>query len=173
MASLPSAEQVMELLASRRSIRKFTGDDVPDQLIDQIMEAGRWSPSGLNNQPWRFVVVREASLRGQVAQHTKYAAVVRGAPVLVAVFIHKPSMYNTTKDHQSMGACLQNMLLMAHGLGLGAVWLGEILNQAEAVREVLEVDADHELMAVLALGRPAAPGASSRLPLDQLILARR
>jgi nitroreductase len=64
-------------------------------------------------------------------------------------------MYNDVKDYQSMGACLQNMLLAAHALGLGAVWLGEILNNAVKVRELLELPETLELMAVIAVGHPA------------------
>ena len=55
-----------------------------------------------------------------------------------------------------MGACIQNMLLAAHGLGLGAVWLGEILKNADAVRSLLGLSEDVELMAVIAVGHPAS-----------------
>ena len=64
-------------------------------------------------------------------------------------------MYHEVKDHQAMGACIQNMLLAAHGLGLGAVWLGEILKNADEVRTILELSEQFELMAVIALGHPA------------------
>ena len=167
------SQQVMELIKGRRSVRKYADRPVPDELVEQILEAGRWAPSGLNNQPWRFVVVREPGLRSRLAGFTRYGKVIEAAPVVIPVFIHKPSMYNEVKDHQSLGACLQNMLLMAHGLGLGAVWLGEILNQAEAVRQALELGEEFELMAVVALGWPASgKEKGSRKPLDELILAR-
>lgn len=148
------AEEVLQLIKGRRSVRHFTGRPVDDEAIHTIMEAGRWAPSGLNNQPWRFHVVRDPAKKEAVAGLTHYSRVVAEADVLIAVFIHKPSMYNPTKDHQAMGACLQNMLLMAHGLGLGAVWLGEILKNADQVRRVLGLDEDLELMAVVALGWP-------------------
>ncbi len=167
------SQQLMELIKGRRSVRKYADRPVPDELVEQILEAGRWAPSGLNNQPWRFVVVREPGLRSRLAGFTRYGKVIEAAPVVIPVFIHKPSMYNDVKDHQSLGACLQNMLLMAHGLGLGAVWLGEILNQAEAVRQALELGEEFELMAVVALGWPASgKEKGSRKPLDELILAR-
>ncbi len=70
-----------------------------------------------------------------------------------------------------MGACLQNMLLAAHDLGLGAVWLGKILKSAAAVRDLLGLAERYELMAVVALGRPARRDQrSSRRPLAELIL---
>jgi nitroreductase len=161
----------MELIRSRRSVRSFADRPVDDALVDQVLEAARWAPSGLNNQPWRFLVVREADLKSRLAAHTRYRKVVEGAPVVIPVFIHKPTMYNEVKDHQSMGACLQNLLLMAHALGLGAVWLGEILKNADPVRRELGLGEELELMAVAALGWPAGPaGEGVRRPLAELML---
>ena len=169
-----TAEAVLQLIKTRRSVRRFTGEALSPEIIDMVLEAGRWAPSGLNNQPWRFVVVSEPGLKEAIAPLTKYASVIKGAATLICTFIHRPSMYNETKDHQSVGACLQNMLLMAHGLGLGAVWLGEILKSADQVREALGLGPEHELMAVVALGRPAGgEGKPQRKPLEELVLARR
>ncbi|MBI4797354.1 MAG: nitroreductase [Desulfarculus sp.] len=166
------AAQLLELIQARRSVRRFSAQPVDDALLADILEAGRWAPSGQNNQAWRFLVVRGEALKERIAQCTKYGAVVRGAPVLIPVFIHKPSMYNEVKDHQAMGACLQNMLLMIHGLGLGGVWLGEILNQADKVRQILSLPPEYELMAVLALGWPAATNQKSqRKPMSELMLS--
>jgi nitroreductase len=167
------ASQILDLIKSRRSVRKFSGEPLEAQMLEQIMEAGRWAPSGTNNQPWRFAVVSDPALRDQIAPLTRYGKVIQNAAALICCFIHKPSMYHEVKDYQSIGACLQNMLLMAHGLGLGAVWLGEILKSADQVRQVLGLGDELELMAVLALGHPA-PGEpkSSRKPLADLVLGR-
>ena len=165
------ATQVAELIKTRRSVRRYSGGQVSDDQVAAILEAGRWAPSGLNNQPWRFAVVRDEGLKDAIGQQTRYTKVVQGAELLIAVFIHTPSMYHEVKDYQSMGACLQNMLLMVHGLGLGAVWLGEILKNADQVREILGLDDELELMAVLAVCRPGdAKAASSRKPLADLML---
>ncbi len=115
---------------------------------------------GLNNQPWRFVIVTSAEVRAELAKQTKYHFVIERAPACIAVFVDRSAMYNDVKDHQSMGACIQNMLLAAHALGLGAVWLGEILKNAQAVRKLLDLPETMELMAVVALGHPA-PGTHS------------
>jgi len=73
------------------------------------------------------------------------------------------------KDLQAIGACMQNMLLAAHSLGLGASWQGEILNRADEVEELLGVPSYYELMAVLTLGYPGGAGqASSRRRLSEL-----
>ena len=90
---------------------------------------GSWAPSGLNNQPWRFVIVRDSQLRSDLADCTKYGKIIRNAPVCIAVFMDQSKSYDRVKDLQAIGACIQNMLLSIHDLGLGAVWLGEILNK--------------------------------------------
>jgi len=164
-------EAVLSAIYGRRSVREFSPEPVAEDDVREVLRAASWAPSGLNNQPWRFAVVRDAGLRGKLAAQTRYGRVIEAAPVAVAVFIDRESMYHDTKDHQAMGACLQNLLLAAHALGLGAVWLGEILKNANAVRDVLELSERYELMAVVALGHPArGDQTSQRRPLDELII---
>ncbi len=168
--------QVMEAIFQRRSIRKFADDKpVPEELVDILLEAGRLAPSGLNNQPWRFAIVRRQNLKDQMAQLTHYHGIVRSAPVLIIVLLDTKSIYHREKDIQAIGACIQNLLLAAHSQNLGAVWLGEILKNGSKAVEILQLNKRYELMAVVALGYPAPdyrPKPASRKPLDELILYR-
>jgi len=168
----PQHNNVLKALFQRRSIRAFTSEPVDRESVETILEAGRWAPSGLNNQPWRFMVLFAGDPRQEeLARCTRYGQIVRNARVLIPVCIDKASMYSATKDHQSIGACMQNMLLAVHALGLGGVWLGEILNREEPVLEALGLDGNaHGLMAVLALGHPAEEGRSDRKALSELLL---
>ncbi len=162
---------LLEGIYTRRSVRKFTAEDVSKEAVSEVVRAGTWAPSGMNNQPWRFVIVRTPEMRRTLAGYTKYGMVIEGAPVAIAVFIETSEMYNATKDHQAIGACLQNMLLAAHAQGLGAVWLGEILNRAAEVRVALGVGESLELMAVLAIGHPeAGKHHSKRRPVEEVLL---
>lgn len=179
MSGKHSEVGVFQALMERRSVRKFTDQPVRIEDIRQVLEAGRWAPSGLNNQPWRFLVVRAGTPRQEaLAGLTKYAHIVRNAQALIVVFLHRPTMYHEGKDHQAAGACIQNMLLAIHGLGLGGVWLGEIINQEAQVLEALQLHPEeYRLMAVIALGHPAQPaarqagsGAASRRPLEELLV---
>lgn len=165
---------MLDTIRSRRSIRRFTQDPVPDEVVDRILEMGTWAPSGLNNQPWRFVVVREAEIRKALAGLTKYGSILRSAPVCVAVFLETRESYDRVKDLQAIGACIQNMLLAIHSLGLGGVWLGEILKNRKDVERLLGVPESCELMAVVALGRPATEGGPGvRRTLDEVVLGRK
>lgn len=164
--------ELLQGLYSRRSVREFTAAPVPREQLLEIVRAGHWAPSGLNHQPWRFVLMRDPAMREQLAELTRYGRIVRSAPALIAVFIDTGAVYHEVKDHQGIGACLQNMLLAAHALDLGAVWLGEILNQADAVRQLLRLATEYELMAVVAVGHPRdRRQQATRLPLEQVVLA--
>lgn len=145
---------LLECIYTRRSVRSFTDQDVPQSVVLEIIKAGTWAPSGLNNQPWRFVIIRDSDIRSKMAELTKYSQIINAAPVCIAVLVNKDAMYNDIKDHQAMGACIQNMLLATHYMGLGAVWLGEILKNSQKVLELLELPDSIELMAVIALGYP-------------------
>lgn len=162
---------ILEGIYTRRSVRDFTDDPVAREHVLEMLKAGSWAPSGLNNQPWRFVVVMDRKKRCELARLTRYSRILEEAPVAVAVFIDRTAMYHDVKDHQSMGACLENMLLAAHAMGLGAVWLGEILKNADAVRSALELPESLELMAVLAVGRPKRTDRmSERKDVEELIV---
>lgn len=172
--SLPAedARVVFDALRGRRSIRRFTEAPVTRDEVLTMLDAARWAPSGLNNQPWRFLALLRGDSRQQaLAGCTRYARIVRDAGALVAVFLDREACYHPMKDHQGAGACIQNLLLAAHALGLGAVWLGEIVSQAGQVHEALAVPADrYEFMALIAVGRPAQRGSSARAPLESLLL---
>ncbi len=145
---------VLDAIYSRRSVRDFMNRPVEREKILEVIRAGTWAPSGLNNQPWRFAIVTDPGLKGRFEGLTHYGNVISSARVLIPVFLDKRAMYNIVKDHQAVGACIQNMLLAAHAMGLGAVWLGEILRSAEDVRDLLGLSSDFELMAVVAMGYP-------------------
>ncbi len=162
---------VYDAILKRRSIREFTGQQVDLPLLREIITAGIWAPSGLNNQPWRFVIVRDPELRAQLAQQTHYSHIVLAAPALIAVYLDGSVVYDPCKDAQSAGACIQNMLLATESLGLGAVWLGQILKNKDAVRRILDLPEGLELMAVIAVGHPSRRDQQSRRkPLADFIL---
>ena len=106
-----------------------------------------------------------------LAECTKYSHIVKAAKVLICIFLDKQAMYSEMKDHQGAGACIQNMMLAAHSLGLGTVWLGQIINDQQAVLNVLDLSTEeYELQAVIALGHPDQQGSSKRNELSEYML---
>lgn len=167
-----SKNPVLDVIFKRRSIRKYTDEPVTAEEVKELIEAAIWAPSGKNNQPWRFLAVRgDDPRREALAGCTHYSRIVREAPALIGVFLDRRAMYNDMKDHQAAGAAIQNMLLAAHAKGLGAVWLGEIVNQSGKVMDVLELDPGrYWFMALIAVGRPAQKGSSSRKPQAEFMI---
>lgn len=162
---------VIDAIYQRRSIRDYTTEKVDPNILHEIITAGIWAPSGLNNQPWRFVIIKNAAIREKLAQQTHYKHIISAAPALIAIFLDKDSMYDEVKDHQSAGACIQNMLLATEAHGLGAVWLGQILKNKDGVREILELNENLDLMAVIAVGYPKKRDQqSTRKQLNEFII---
>jgi nitroreductase len=64
-------DELLELVKTRRSIRRFKPDPIPDEYIDKIIEVARWAPSGFNQQPWEFVVVKKPEFRAQISEYCK------------------------------------------------------------------------------------------------------
>lgn len=171
---MKTQDPVIEAIRKRRSIRKFTKNPVSEETLNQILESGVWAPSGKNNQPWKFAVIQDKGLKESLAALTHSGSIIQEAPVCVAVFLDHSRVYDRTKDVQAVGACIQNMLLTIHSLGLGGVWLGEILKNKEKVGELLGANNEYELMAVIALGHPGSrPSPAKRDPLEKTVFLRR
>jgi len=157
-------------LKTRRSVRRFKRKSVSAAFIEKVLEAGRWAPSGLNNQPWRFIVLEKAA-KDLLAAYTHYGRIVAGADKAILVFLDKKASYHYEKDLMAIGAAIENMLLAVYACGLGACWLGEIINQRAKIQAVLKIPSQYELEAVIALGYPAAPPKKGRRkPLKKLLL---
>ncbi|HUI46959.1 MAG TPA: nitroreductase family protein [Nitrospirota bacterium] len=77
---------LLEGICTRRSIRQFTNQPVNRELLIEIIKAGIWAPSGLNNQPWRFVIVRIDEMRKELAKNIRYNFTIERAPACIAVF---------------------------------------------------------------------------------------
>jgi nitroreductase len=163
---------IIALIKNRRSIRKYTQEDIIEDHITGILEAGRWAPSGLNNQPWRFAVIKNPLTRKKLAELTAYGMIINSCNLCIAVFYNIPDGYNRDKDLMSIGSCIQNMLLAAESYGIGAVWLGEILNRKNDVNLVLDITSDNVLAAIIALGYAKEKPRGVRKRLDSFLLKK-
>jgi nitroreductase len=159
---------VLEAIAARRSIRKLTSDPVPRSEVEAILEAGRFAPSGKNTQPWRFVVVQSTERREALSKLAPQADMIATAPVTIAVLRDRRAGYDELKDTQGIGAAIQNMLLAAHALGLGACWMGK--TREPAIETVIAARDSEELMALIPIGHPVdIPEPPSRHSLKELV----
>ncbi len=147
--------ELKEVIEERKSVRSYADKTVEKEKIKKTLNAGMQAPSGKNGQPWKFIVVqKDKELLKKISALTLYDSFVRTADCLIMVLLDKSQSYNCIKDCQAVGACIQNMLLTITDLGLGACWIGEILNRDLFVKKLLKLDNNLDLMAVIAVGYP-------------------
>lgn len=162
---------VLDAIYQRRSIRDFTKEPVAEELLREIIRAGTWAPSGLNNQPWRFRIIQDPVEKATLAEQTKYGHIILASSALIAVYLDIEAIYDPVKDYQAAGACIQNMLLATEALGLGGVWLGQILHNKTMVNSILGISTQFDLMAIIALGYPKHHDQrSTRKPIEQFLI---
>jgi nitroreductase len=116
--------ETLEAIHTRRSIRKFTGKNIPEELLTKILEAAMYAPSARNTQPWRFVVITNKELLGKIPHIHPYAQMCYDAGA--AILVCGDTSIENLEGYLALncGASSQNILLAAHDLGLGGVWLG-------------------------------------------------
>ena len=161
-----------DIIEQRHSVRSYKNARIEKSAIKKILKAGTLAPSGKNGQPWRFAVVQDdKKLLQNIAACTVYENFVSTADCLICVFMDKSESYHYIKDCQAIGACIQNMLLEAEHSGLGACWIGEILNRDVAVKKLLGIGNRYDLMAVVAVGQKGGEEKrAARKPLDDVVL---
>ena len=116
---------VLEAIYKRRSIRDFTDQPVPDEVLHQILEAGTWAPSAGNMQAWEFVIVKDAAKKKELAGLGKYTGMAAGADLLIFVCaVPERQAICPGFFPQDCGAVCQSILLQVTAEGLGAVWCG-------------------------------------------------
>ena len=168
---------VLSCIYGRRSIRNFTPEQIPAEIIEEIIKAGTYAPSAVNKQPWRFVVVQNRELIHRYAEQAKKGwlklyqdsddperqglvkfmsslktDIFYDAPVLMLVF-SSPDAFRGDIDCTLAAG---NMMLAAHSMGIGSCWIGlaMALGSDPAFLEEIGVPQDHTLVAPLIFGYP-------------------
>lgn len=126
---------VIEAINTRRSIRKFTGEVISDENLNIILKAGFQAPSAHNYQSQEFIAIREKKVVQQISDGHKYAKMLVSAGCGIVVCGDKEKQPLNGLLVADCSASIENMLLAAHGLGLGAVWVG--IHPVEAFEKLI------------------------------------
>lgn len=185
-----------EVVLKRRSIRRFKEDKVPENVLNRILEAARWAPSGANLQPWKFIVVTRSETKARIADTcTEYSKEVwksfapetarllsrRGGtwnksymkevPILLAVSYKVTTEPTSEVALASTWAAIQNILLAATNENLAAcIYTHANLEEEESLKDILAVPNAYRLAAIIQLGYPGVtPEAPARKKLEETV----
>jgi nitroreductase len=162
--------EAIEAILSRRSIRQYTEQPIPPELIEQILRAAMAAPSARNQQPWQFVVIDDRAILDAIPAINENARMVAQAPCAIVVCGDLDREESKGYWVQDCSAATQNLLVAAHASSLGAVWTG-VYPQEERVARIqalLELPGSVIPLAIVALGYPA----ERKGPMDRYDTAR-
>ena len=164
-AACPSA---LEVIASRKSVRSYTDQPVSDEQVETMLRAAMSAPTGMNVQPWRFVVVRDQAVkeklagpRGGMIAQAPVVFVICGETTLMRKPFGQPDAEAVEVENgnwtQDCSAATENLLLAAEALGLGAVWTAAhpYADRVNPIREALGLPENVTPLCVVPCGYPA------------------
>lgn len=161
------SENYLEFLRTRRSIRIFKPEPVSDELIMKILDVARFAPSAKNNQPWEFIVVKRKDILDQLSRIHRWAKPIARAPLAIVVICDKK--LSPISYHVDCANAAIYIMLAAHALGLGTVWIQSLRN-IEEIQKILSIPSNKVPIAIIPVGWPAEkPEPRPRKPLNKLV----
>jgi Nitroreductase len=147
----------MKAIMNRRSIRKYTSQEVNDEQVKTLLQAAMCAPSAGNEQPWQFIVIRDRKMLEQVPKYHPYSGMIKQASVAILVCGDtRLSKYDVDYWVQDCAAATENLLLAVQALGLGAVWLGVYPRpeRIEGLRRLFNIPEEVFPFALVPVGHP-------------------
>lgn len=157
---------LLDLILTRRSIRRYENKDIPEEVLQQILETGRQAPSAANRQPIHFVIVTDRDILKNLCDNlinrfVKYAPVaIVGCADIKSLLTGKWAVVDAT-------IAMENMVIAAWTLGIGSCWIGAC--NEEKVKELLKIPDKWKFVALLTFGYPAEqPKQRKKKPLEKM-----
>lgn len=148
----------LQAIFQRKSVRNFTGEDVPKDKLEILLRAGMAAPSAVNMQPWEFIVITDRNTLQAMADNLPYAKMLDKAGACIVVCALPELAHRKSKDYAIIdcSCASQNILIAAEALGLGAVWTAVFprIDRIEFVRKLLEIPKDVIPLNAIAIGIP-------------------
>lgn len=168
-----------DVVRTRRSVRQYRPDAIPDEVLERVLDAGRIAPSGNNRQPTRLIVVGDAEAKQKLVPMFHNQAFIAAAP-LVIVACGRDIQYNRGEwmGRYAMivdvAIVVDHLTLAARAEGLGTCWIGSFDNAA--LKDFFGLPDDVDVVALTPLGYPEGDpftGPEARIPMDEFVLRER
>lgn len=163
--------ELLEAIRDRRSVRSYLDKPVEQYKIEKILEAARWAPSAGNLQSVEYVIVKDKETKEKLSHASHGQAQPSEAPVNIVVCVNfrRISHYGERGKElysiQESGACIQNLMLAAHSLGLGTCWIGAF--DEDLAREAVRIPDHARPVGIITLGYPGGKAHSTRMDLKK------
>jgi nitroreductase len=162
---------IAKAIRDRRSVRSYEKKDIPQDVLEKVLQAARLAPSANNRQPWRFVIVRDHARRQALAKAAKEQQFVAEAPVVIAAVALEPDRIMTCGVPAwavDLAIAVDHITLAAVEHGLGSCWIGAFYQ--EDVKKILSIPAEYKVVALLPLGYPQDKARfKNRKSLDEIV----
>lgn len=153
-----SEKTCMDIIHSRKSVRSFTGENISQELLDEILRAGMAAPSAVNMQPWEFVIVRDRAMMDRLGDGLPYAKMIYKAAAAIIVCMSPEKAHDKLLEYAVIDAscAAQNILLAVESMGFGACWTAAYPRQDRMVyiRRCLSIPEHIIPLAVIPIGVP-------------------
>ncbi len=149
--------EVIEAILTRRSIRKYSREKITDKQIEIILKAAMYAPSAMNQQPWHFIVIDDREKLNRIMEVHPYSKMLKEAGLAILVCGDERLQLSKGYWVVDCGAATQNLLLAAHGIGLGAVWLGVHPREERklGIRKIFNLPDHVQPFSLISIGYPA------------------
>ena len=150
---------LLDVILSRRSIRSYENKEISQEILRQVLEAGRQAPSAANRQPFRFVVVTDSEAKNELSK-SLFGKHIKNSPVVIVGCADEKSILTGKWAVVDTTIALQNIVIAAWTFGIGSCWIGSF--SEEKVKKLLEIPDKWKVVALLTLGYPCGAAKSKK-----------
>jgi nitroreductase len=159
--------ELIDILFSRRSIRRYKNKDVPKNILDQILEAGRQAPSAANRQPLHFIVLTDYEIKRGLSKGL-FNRFIKDSPITIIGCANTRDILTGKWSIVDTSIALQNMVIAAWILGVGSCWIGDF--KEEKVKQLLKIPKGWTVVALITFGYPAEqPKPKKKKSIEKLV----
>jgi len=164
---------ILKVIKERRSVRRYRQDPIPEEVLLRVLDAARFSPSGKNLQPWKFILIQEESLKQRLVEASVRQTFIAEAPVVIVACGFPDRCYSRMGNYMKswsvdVAIAIEHLILQAQEEGLGTCWIGAF--EETDVKSLLGIPEGVRVLALIPLGYPdESPAPRGRKSLEEIV----